>query len=336
MRFGLFGGARAKKDGPHIDSQGYQSYIDYVIEADQLGFHDSFGVEHHFTGVGQVSSLLNLLTYLAARTKQIRLGSAVVVLPWHNPALLAEQVATLDLLSGGRFDFGIGKGYRKVEFRGFGIDPAEAHDRYEETLAFLHKAWSSGRERFSFHGKFWSFTDVVIEPMPLQQPHPPLWVGAGSKDGIERAARGGYNLLLDQIAPFDEITERVEIYRRTKLDAGFDYDPMQIGVTRALHIVRTEAEREQAYKIRSEVTKAISDLARGRKPDSYDDPRAAAEASALIGTPEEIIEKLHMMEQGGVAHVLLIDVTGSRDSLRLFANEIMPAFAEPTLQPTNA
>src|SRR5215471_5534413 len=112
MKFGLFGGARTDPGEQASDSRIYTDYIDYICEAEQLGFHSVFLVEHHFTGFGQVSSTLNFLTYLAAKTTTMRLGTAVLVLPWHNPALLAEQAATLDLLSNGRFDFGVGKGYR--------------------------------------------------------------------------------------------------------------------------------------------------------------------------------------------------------------------------------
>ena len=89
-------------------------------------------VEHHFTGFGQVSASLNLLTWVAARTSTLRLGTAVLVLPWHNPVLLAEQAATIDLLSGGRLEFGVGKGYRHNEFAGFCIPIAEADERFEE------------------------------------------------------------------------------------------------------------------------------------------------------------------------------------------------------------
>ena len=103
MKFGLFGGAKSSGEGPVGDSLGYAKYIDYVLYAEQLGYHSVFVVEHHFTGVGQLSASLNFLSYLAGRTQHIRLGTAVVVLPWHNPVLLAEQVATLDLLSNGRF-----------------------------------------------------------------------------------------------------------------------------------------------------------------------------------------------------------------------------------------
>ena len=101
MQFGLFGSAAARRGGPEFDSsEGFRDFIDYNIEAEALGFYSTFVVEHHFTGYGQVSATLNLLTWLGARTRRLRLGTAVLVLPWHNPVLLAEQAATLDLLSG--------------------------------------------------------------------------------------------------------------------------------------------------------------------------------------------------------------------------------------------
>src|SRR3954470_15979673 len=143
MRFGLFGGARTEIGEQASDSRIYTDYIDYICEAEQLGFHSVFLVEHHFTGFGQVSASLSFLTYLAAKTSTMRLGTAVLVLPWHNPALLAEQAATLDLLSNGRFDFGIGKGYRDNEFESFCIPKAEATDRFEECMAILRQAWTS-------------------------------------------------------------------------------------------------------------------------------------------------------------------------------------------------
>src|SRR5258708_2878304 len=148
-----------------------------------------FMVEHHFTGQGQVSASMTLLAYLAAKTQKIRLGTAVVVLPWHNPVLVAEQAATLDLLSGGRFDFGVGKGYRQAEFDGFCIPIAEATERFDEAIEIIRKAWTS-KGRFSHHGKRWHYDDVVVEPEPLQRPHPPLWLAAGSHDSVRRAARG--------------------------------------------------------------------------------------------------------------------------------------------------
>ena len=131
MRFGLFGSAAARRPNPteaaeFDSSEGFRDFIEYNVEAEALGFRSTFVVEHHFTGYGQVSATLNLLTWLGARTTTLRLGTAVIVLPWHNPVLLAEQAATLDLLSGGRLDFGVGKGYRNNEFAGFAMPPGEA------------------------------------------------------------------------------------------------------------------------------------------------------------------------------------------------------------------
>src|SRR6478609_12122396 len=171
MRFGLFGGARTDPGEQASDSRIYTDYIDYICEAEELGYHSVFLVEHHFTGFGQVSATLNFLTYLAAKTKTLRLGTAVLVVPWHNPALLAEQAATLDLLSNGRFDFGIGKGYRHGEFKGFAMPREEADARFDEGLDVMTRAFTS-RERFSHHGRFWHFDDVIVEPPPMQTPHP--------------------------------------------------------------------------------------------------------------------------------------------------------------------
>src|ERR1700752_4932046 len=144
MRFGLFGSAWASRGGAEFDSsEGFRDFIEYNVEAEGRGFHSTFVVEHHFTGYGQVSATINLLTWLGARTRRLRLGTAVMVLPWHNPVLLAEQAAALALLSGGRLDSGIGKGYRYNEFAGFCIPMKEADGRFDEALEVIVKAWTA-------------------------------------------------------------------------------------------------------------------------------------------------------------------------------------------------
>src|ERR1700728_2930553 len=173
MRFGLFGAAQAQRGGPDVDSAaGFHDYIEYLIEGEALGYHSSFIVEHHFTGFGQVSATLHLLSWIGAKTTTLRLGTAVLVLPWHTPVLLAEQAATVDLLSGGRLDFGIGKGYRHNEFASFRIPMEEGQARFDEAIDIITKSWVSN-ERFDFRGKFWSFDDIVVEPPTIQRPHPP-------------------------------------------------------------------------------------------------------------------------------------------------------------------
>src|SRR5437588_12532204 len=172
MRFGILGSAKANSGdrGPET-GQGFHDYLEKAVEAEALGYHSSFLVEHHFTGWNQVSAPLMLQTALAARTRTLRLGTAVIVLPWHNPVLLVEQVATLDLLSGGRFDFGIGKGYRYNEFAGFCVDMDEADARFNECLDVIVKAWTSN-EPFSHRGHYWRFDNIIVDPPTGQRPHP--------------------------------------------------------------------------------------------------------------------------------------------------------------------
>src|ERR1700730_16637554 len=133
MQFGLFGSAAARRGGPEFDSsEGFRDFIEYNIEAEALGFHSTFVVEHHFTVYGDVSPILKLLTWVGAPTLWLRLGTAVIVLPWHNPVLLAEQAATLDLLSGGRRQLALCKGYRYHDFAGFCMPMEEAEARFDE------------------------------------------------------------------------------------------------------------------------------------------------------------------------------------------------------------
>src|SRR3978361_182013 len=229
MKFGLFGSAQAQRGGPDLDSgQGFRQYIEYNVEAEALGYNSAFVVEHHFTGFGQVSASLTLLTWLAARTKPLRLGPAVMVLPWHNPVLLAEQAATIDLLSGGRLDFGIGTGYRYNEFVGFDLGMDEAREKFEESIGVILKAWTS-EERFSHRGKYWTFNDVIVEPPPFRKPHPAVWMGAGSDRSIRDVARRGFNLLLGQYASPADVAHNIAIFREAVEGMGQTWDPMRVG-----------------------------------------------------------------------------------------------------------
>ena len=152
MRFGLFGGARAQR-GDADPARGLRDYVETCVEAEAIGFESTFLVEHHFSGIGQISASLDLLAWVAARTTTMRLGTAVIVLPWHDPVLLAERVATLDLMSGGRVDLGVGKGYRHSEFSGFRMPHHEAEGRFEEALQIIIRAWTSN-VRFTHEGRF--------------------------------------------------------------------------------------------------------------------------------------------------------------------------------------
>jgi len=334
MRFGLFGSATAKHGGPDVDSgQGYRQFVDYNIEAEALGYHSTFLVEHHFTGFGQVSASLSLLTWVAAKTRTLRLGTAVLVLPWHNPVLLAEQAATLDLLSGGRLDFGVGKGYRHNEFAGFCVPIEEAEARFNETLDVIIKSWTA-RERFSHHGGFWRFDNIIVEPPVAQKPHPPIWMGAGSRDSIRQVAERGYNLLLDQFASLEAIGERIAWFKEEVEKRGRRYDPMEVGVARAFHVAKDKADKEAALERRLEAQRRFANASKNADGTqsrasivAFSDTREASEDAALYGTPDEIGKKLERLRALGAEYIVLNNGGLSHDSLRRFARELMPAFA---------
>ena len=314
MHLGLFGGAQSSPADP---ARGYRDYLDFLLEAETLGYHGCFLTEHHFTGWGQVSAPLHMLSYLAARTSRLRLGTAVMVLAWHNPMLLAEQVATIDVLSGGRVDLGIGRGYRHNEFHGFATDPDEAEARFAESLAVMTRAWTS-KERFSHHGRFWHFDDVILEPPPLQSPHPPLWVSAGRIASIKAAAANRHRLLLDQFTPAETIAARIAAYR----DAAGTQDPAMIAVARDVYIGESDSDTEDAFHRRAAGHQRMIEAARapGQRDGSHilawaDRPEARTEA-ALYGTEAQVAAKLQALQQAGVAYVLCNILGQHRPTLR--------------------
>jgi alkanesulfonate monooxygenase SsuD/methylene tetrahydromethanopterin reductase-like flavin-dependent oxidoreductase (luciferase family) len=251
-----------------------------------------------------------------------------MVLPWHNPVLLAEQAATLDLMSGGRLDFGVGKGYRHTEFTGFCVPPAEADARFEEALDFILKAWTT-RERFSHHGRFWRFEDVVVEPPTLQQPHPPIWMAAGSLPSVRKVAARGFNLILDQFASEEQLTERIATFHAESVGFG----AREVAVAREMFVAHSQAEKDAAiarnHKARQQIlgVSRAPGQERGSHILAYASELTPSDANTLIGTPDEIAQRLEGLRKAGATY-LILSCHGSREGLRRFAREIMPAFAE--------
>lgn len=337
MKFGLFGGANSKRGGANADTTDYRRVIDMIREADDLGYHSIFMVEHHFTGIGQVSATLSMLAYLAGQTKRIRLGTGVTVLPWHNPVLVAEQAATVDLLSGGRLDFGVGRGYRDLEFHGFAMDKGEAEGRYRESLDVIMRAFTSD-ERFSHDGKYWKFDDIIVEPPTIQKPHPPIWTAAGSDESIRRVARDGWNVMFDQFANIARTQERLAIWRDECAKIGRALDPMQVSVARGLTIVRTDEEYETALAARrlrtANFIKEFGNLpgqtgAGGvqLQPQSYSDRLFEDETGALIGKPDQVARQIEVLRDMGFEYILLL-MPNDPEILRIFAREVMPHFQD--------
>jgi alkanesulfonate monooxygenase SsuD/methylene tetrahydromethanopterin reductase-like flavin-dependent oxidoreductase (luciferase family) len=331
MRFGLFGGAqaRAEDDDP---ARGFRDYIETCVEAEALGFASTFLVERHFSGSGQVSASLDLLAWVAARTTTMRVGTAVVVLPWHDPVLLAERAATLDLMSGGRLDFGVGKGYRYSEFAGFRMPYDQAQRRFEEALEVIVRAWTSS-ERFSHDGEFWQYEEIVVDPRPAQEPHPPVWIAASRPESIRSVAARGHNLLLDQFASSDAIGERLALFQAECETCGRAFDPLDVAVARNLHVARDAADTDNALMQLAQAHARM--VALSQHPDGGNQSHitaysgsapGATEASALYGTPDEIAAQLDALRAVGVEHVLLHSGATAVTNLRRFAAEIKPGF----------
>ena len=172
----------------------YNETLDLFTYAEELGFHAGWVAEHHFSDYGTLGSPAVFLSALAARTKKLRLGAAISVLPFHDPIRVAEDYAAVDVISRGRLNFGVGRGYQPLEFRGFGIDMAEARDRYLECLQIIIQAWSG--QEVDFQGRYYDYKDrgISLRPLPVQDPVP-LWVASVSPETFELVKDWGLGLL---------------------------------------------------------------------------------------------------------------------------------------------
>lgn len=198
MKFGYF----TLSDNNYLDNkrdanQFTQDIVSEAIYADKLGMHSVWIGEHHFNPLGIVSCPDLLLASIAAQTKHVRLAPGVNVLPIHHPIRVAEQWATLDLLSNGRVDFATGRGYHENEYVPFGISFSDNLSIFEEGLDVLSKLWSA-EGRVTHHGKHYKFDDVRINPKPVQK-RIPIYVASFSKPSIDLAAKAGHGLA---VAPF--------------------------------------------------------------------------------------------------------------------------------------
>ena len=341
MKFGLFGGAQAVPGEVITEAAlGYHEYGEYIQLAEKLGYSSAWLVEHHFTGFSQLSATLNYLCYLAGITSKIRLGSAVVVVPWFDPILLAAQVATLDQISKGRYDFGIGRGYRANEFAGFGIKVEDAEEIFQESIAIIKRSYEE-TDRWSYKSDRWEFNQIIVEPPTVQKPYPPMWVGAGSEASIRKAAKSGFNLLLDQMSPFEAIGERINYYRDEVENQGREFDPYSVAVTRGLMVANNDNKRKEAHVLRGKFITEVQVLATDKKfqAKSFNpvadsrwkdrgDPDLISEAGAIIGNSQEMGERVQKLYDLGVRNILAHDLSGSTEALQQFAEEVMPHFLD--------
>ncbi|MGE0872957.1 MAG: LLM class flavin-dependent oxidoreductase [Kofleriaceae bacterium] len=237
-RFGLlhlFEAATGKTEKQFISEN-----IEMMEHAEAIGLDEAWFAEHHFTDYGVMPSIQILASYMASRTKNIRLGTGVTVLPFHNPVRLAEEYAFLDVISDGRIDFGVGRGYQPYEYEAYGIPFTESRTMFDESLEIIQRAWTN--EKFSFEGKHYKFKDVPIRPRPVQNPHPPIFGASFNPDTIKFQGEKGLNLLFTPLStPSDKITE----YRQVLQQKGHDPNKFRIG---GLVYVYVDEDRERALK----------------------------------------------------------------------------------------
>jgi natural product biosynthesis luciferase-like monooxygenase protein len=198
--------------------------MELMYEAETLGFDSVWPAEHHFSEYGYCASPQVSLAAVAARTKRIRLGTGVVVLPFHNPVRVAEDFAFLDLMSDGRVDLGVGRGYQPTEYKGFGLGDKQGESReiFDEGINLLRKCWTE--ERVTFKGKYYQVEDLAVRPKPLQQPHPPIYMACLSPATFRITGRYGFNVLTSGAFGLsaEQAKQGIADYREGRREAGLD------------------------------------------------------------------------------------------------------------------
>jgi alkanesulfonate monooxygenase SsuD/methylene tetrahydromethanopterin reductase-like flavin-dependent oxidoreductase (luciferase family) len=311
--------------------------------AERLGIDTVWLAEHHFSPERSVlASPLVIASALAARTRRIRIGQAVQVLPLSNPLRVVEEAATVDQISQGRFDFGVGRSGLTRYYQGYNVPYDESRARFSEALDIITKAWH--QETFSHSGKFFSFSDVTAVPRAFQQPHPPIKVAMASPDTFTHIGKLGHSILISANTPIPQLQERLALYHQARQAAGHsgavDIElriPAYIAATdkralteaeasamRAIHyaaqeLIRTAASQETARRMRQMASTPYAEVARQR---------------LLFGSPETVIERCQQyQEELGITGVVLEMNYGGRipydrvvNSMRLLAEQVMPAF----------
>jgi alkanesulfonate monooxygenase SsuD/methylene tetrahydromethanopterin reductase-like flavin-dependent oxidoreductase (luciferase family) len=236
VRFGVAYDFRNPVSSGMTTSRVYGEILDQIVAADEWGYDAVWLSEHHFLEDGYLPAWVPVAGAVAARTRNIRIGTYVAVLPLQHPVRLAEEVAVLDNLSNGRFDLGLGMGYATHEFKAFAVPMNERVSLMEEGIQVLQLAWAG--EPFSFRGQRWSFEDLLVTPAPVQPGGPPLWLAAMTAAGARRAARFGCNFL-----PQGSRDETLDVWQAEVAAAGGDHAQRRVGIIRSW-LVTDDRERD--------------------------------------------------------------------------------------------
>jgi probable F420-dependent oxidoreductase len=307
--------------------------------AEDLGYDEIWLTEHHFAEDGYSPAILPIAAAIAAITKRIRIGTYLVLLPLHNAVRVAEDAATIDVISNGRFDLGVGQGYAPGEFAAYGVDRKTRARRLEEGIEVIRGAWT--KEDFSYEGRQYKVKNVRLMPRPVQSPHPPLWIGAGAPKAIERAGRMGCHFM-GLANPAAQ-----ETYDAALRQAG--RNPKEFSAAQ-LHFTYVGRTTDEAWAHSQEhihymlkwymrwLAEANDFLGAGQPqlPEASKLRDAQVGFPLLIGSPDEIAAKLNeSFRKVRTTHLVLgMNLPGlaperSRLSMELFAREVAPQLKPP-------
>jgi alkanesulfonate monooxygenase SsuD/methylene tetrahydromethanopterin reductase-like flavin-dependent oxidoreductase (luciferase family) len=349
MRFDLFYELAIPAGSGRSEAETYANTLAEIALADSLGYGCAWLVEHHFMrGYSHVSKPELVLAAAAQRTRDIRLGFAVIPLPLHHPVHIAERIATLDILSGGRLDVGIGRGFSPLEYAVFGAGMDQSRERVDESLAILLQSFH--KQAVTHHGKHYRLDALDIVPHIVQRPHPALWTAAVSPDTYTWAAQRELGVLAGPFKPWFMVKHDIGKYRA----AWRAESPLRIGMTLGVLCLADGARARrmaqpaftwfyrELYKTTLPVLEKLypsyeqmHELGRFRQLMKLGIDFGLADMAGLtvVGTPQQCIAKLHKYAEAGVTHLLCafgagaLDTDVVRESMALFAREVMPAFA---------
>lgn len=333
VRFGITYDFRNLRPDRLTDVELYQRAFDRIRYAEELGFDYFWLSEHHFVPEGHSPAPLTLAAAVAARTERIRLGTCVYLLPLHHPLQVAEEVATLDIVSGGRFELGVGLGYRPHEFAAFGIDRGARASRMDESCEILRRAWT--QDGWSFEGRHFCLDDVSIHPRPLQDPHPPLWISARNERAAARAGRFRCPLMIAP-APFNVGAATVyRAYAEALAEQGEDPARYPVAGSFGVRVLAPGEEPDGAATsvAHDERMRQYADwyAEAGDLPDDAtritDPPEELARQVGVVGDPDTVVAAIRELLDA-VPFTHLSVGTISPRAMERFARDVMPHFRQ--------
>ena len=296
----------------------YERAFERVAIMDEGGFDGVWLAEHHFNTYSVCPSPHLMAMNFAMRTKNLRIGLAVSLAVFYNPLRLAEEVAMLDVLSGGRVNWGAGRGFDAKEFSAFKVPVEESAGRFQEAVEIVLAAWT--QEKLTYHGQFWDYEDVELLPKPLQKPHPPTWLAATSPEALRRAASKGHTILMDPHAAHTEIREKRALYKQILEDHGHSIEGRDIPMARLIAVAPTA---EQAKEVAREGARwTVGSYAKGL--NRTEDPVERYVDKVMVhGTPEQVTDKLLELKAELPMNYLLAAPL-SHESFVLFTEKVLP------------